>query len=508
MRVSKDTIGRLSLRRSTFAAPGSSHRVAQRFGNVSLQRLLGSRLLQAKLTVSQPDDAYEREADRVADEVMRMPEPAGHQAALGASGAPPRIQRLCAECEEEMHRKTAVEDEEPLVQAKREGAELEDGAARIAPYVNSLSGRGEPLAPSTRAFMEPRFGVDFGAVRIHTDPEAHRSARAVDALAFTVGRDIIFGAGHYAPDTARGQRLIAHELTHVVQQSGTADATIQRQGPDPNIGPPVSQVPLPPTCSIVYEEGRWYWKCENLPKIGSTPKIPLDPRNIPDEIDRVLKKSQKEGDKGPIPGPLPGPGPGPGPGPTPVVDPDKLVEQMCKLYPFVCQPAPTLPTPLPPGPQLGVLWTDVIHFEKDHPAPGERAASVVLTAAGQKELDSVLSWLNLSSDLEVRLIGNASSEGTEEYNQALATRRVNFVLAALKARKFDTRVADPLFSDGAETGCERVGSGLWSCGETKADQTTPLADDRVVRVTFMRNKLPPLTLPSKLELPTFRPGPF
>src|SRR5215813_7609009 len=187
--------------RVTFAA-------TRALGNQALQQLVRSRFLQAKLTVSRPDDVYEQKADRAADEVMRIPEPTHDRAPLDGSGAPPRIQRLCAECEEEMHRKTAVEDEEPLVQAKREGAELEDGAARIAPYVNSLSGRGEPLAPSTRALMEPRFGVDFGAVRIHTDPEAHRSARAVDALAFTVGRDIIFGAGHYAPDTARGQRLI------------------------------------------------------------------------------------------------------------------------------------------------------------------------------------------------------------------------------------------------------------------------------------------------------------
>src|SRR5215510_2132319 len=246
MRVSKDTIGRLSLRRSTFAAPGSSHRVAQRFGNVSLQRLLGSRLLQAKLTVSKPDDAYEREADRVADEVMRMPEPAGHQAALGASGAPPRIQRLCAECEEEMHRKTAVEDEEPLVQAKREGAELEDGAARIAPYVNSLSGRGEPLAPSTRAFMEPRFGVDFGAVRVHTDAAADRSAQSIQALAYTTADHIVFRAGRYDPSSHDGRQLLAHELAHAVQQSASPPAVVQRQGgggPPPAGGAPAGGAP-------------------------------------------------------------------------------------------------------------------------------------------------------------------------------------------------------------------------------------------------------------------------
>jgi hypothetical protein len=161
-----------------------------------------------------------------------------------------------------------------------------------------------------------------------------------------------------------------------------------------------------------------------------------------------------------------------------------------------------LPTP---GPQLGILWTDEVHFQQDHPAPGERDAGRILTAAGQKELDSVYSWLNISSDLQVRLIGNASSEGTADYNQALATRRVNFVLAALAGRGFGPRVTDPLVTDGAESGCQRVGAGLWSCGETKADQSAARPEDRVVRVTFARNTLPALP---KLEMPQFKPGPF
>jgi len=86
-----------------------------------------------------------------------------------------------------------------------------------------LRAPGQPLDANTRAFMEPRFGHDFSAVRTHTDTKAAGSARAVNALAYTVGRDVVFGAGQYAPQTSAGQRLLAHELTHVVQQR--ADTT-------------------------------------------------------------------------------------------------------------------------------------------------------------------------------------------------------------------------------------------------------------------------------------------
>lgn len=92
------------------------------------------------------------------------------------------------------------------------------------------SGRasGRPLPASVRAFFEPRFGATLDGVRIHTDSRAVASARAVHARAFTVGRDVVFGAGAYAPETARGRRLLAHELTHVLQQSG---GSASRVGP-------------------------------------------------------------------------------------------------------------------------------------------------------------------------------------------------------------------------------------------------------------------------------------
>ena len=82
----------------------------------------------------------------------------------------------------------------------------------------ALHSSSQPLDPATRALMEPLFGHDFSRVRVHTDTKAAESAQAVNALAYTVGRDVVFGAGQYAPETTQGKMLLAHELTHTVQQ--------------------------------------------------------------------------------------------------------------------------------------------------------------------------------------------------------------------------------------------------------------------------------------------------
>ncbi len=95
-----------------------------------------------------------------------------------------------------------------------------------------LPSAGEPLAPAARTFFEPRFGRDFGRVRVHAGDDAAESARALDAAAYTVGTDVVFGTGRYAPDTTEGRRLLAHELTHVIQQAdggGARPALVQRQ---------------------------------------------------------------------------------------------------------------------------------------------------------------------------------------------------------------------------------------------------------------------------------------
>lgn len=102
----------------------------------------------------------------------------------------------------------------------------EDGEERSPVHDVVGSGGGAPLDKSTRATMESRLGADFGDVRVHTDAEASRSAEAVGANAYTVGSDIVFRSGHFDPASATGQRTIAHELTHVVQQkSGPVDGT-------------------------------------------------------------------------------------------------------------------------------------------------------------------------------------------------------------------------------------------------------------------------------------------
>ena len=91
----------------------------------------------------------------------------------------------------------------------------------------------QPMDPNTRAFMESRFGYDFSQVRVHTDARAADSARAVNARAYTVGQDIVFGAGQYALGTTAGKRLLAHELTHTTQQCADAQAVqIVRRTPD------------------------------------------------------------------------------------------------------------------------------------------------------------------------------------------------------------------------------------------------------------------------------------
>jgi hypothetical protein len=150
-----------------------------------------------KATVSSPGDPYEREADEVADKVMRMPAPAGDG-----------LQRKCAGCEEE-----------DKVQRKGDGGAVDGMAA--PPIVDEvLRSPGQPLDAGARAFMEPRFGHDFSRVRIHTDARAARSAKAVNAHAYTVGNDIVFGSGTYAPQSQAGRSLLAHELTHTLQQSG------------------------------------------------------------------------------------------------------------------------------------------------------------------------------------------------------------------------------------------------------------------------------------------------
>ncbi len=110
------------------------------------------------------------------------------------------------------------------MQVKRVGGRPLGGTGAPPLVHEVLRSPGQPLDAATRAVMEPRFGHDFSKVRVHTDTRANESANAVDALAYTVGPQIVFGAGRYRPGSTTGRQLLAHELTHVVQQRGQPSA--------------------------------------------------------------------------------------------------------------------------------------------------------------------------------------------------------------------------------------------------------------------------------------------
>jgi outer membrane protein OmpA-like peptidoglycan-associated protein len=207
-----------------------------------LLHLLRSGAVQAKLTVNQPGDCYEQEADQVAESVIRMPEPrnAAEMGTLGATPVP-ALQRMCSECEEEQHgspppvQRLCSEcghkkpKDEANLQAKKISGHTPEVTPAIQGQIGAIRSGGQPLSEPVRAFFEPRFGHDFGNVRVHTSQVAGDTASSINALAYTSGNDIVFAAGQYAPETEPGRRLLAHELVHTIQQSHIA-ASIQRFG--------------------------------------------------------------------------------------------------------------------------------------------------------------------------------------------------------------------------------------------------------------------------------------
>jgi Domain of unknown function (DUF4157) len=281
--------------------------------------------IQAKLTIGQPNDKYEQEADQVAEKVMSMPDGKVQGAASGASGedeeglqAKPMVSKILREVlpeeEEELQMKPVIQREElpeeeeelqmkpidgtitPLVQrletensiqAKCEKCEEEaiqrsaEGSAQAQPDLESRlmasKGGGSPLSADVRSFMEPRFGADFGGVRVHTDNEAVQMNQGLNAQAFAHGHDIYFGAGK----SPGRNSLTAHELTHVVQQSSSIETNqpysayrqinasimsqpiIQRQGSD-EAAPQTENAASPP---VTWSKG---------PIFGSPIELPSD----------------------------------------------------------------------------------------------------------------------------------------------------------------------------------------------------------------------------------------
>ncbi|CAE6792130.1 DUF4157 domain-containing protein [Nitrospira defluvii] len=185
-------------------ACGGSAELSGECESCKSRKFLG-RPIQHQLAIGNPGDAYEVEADRVAEQVLDM----GHPASV-----------------------TTARDSTPasLVRLRVNG--LGGAAARVVPPIveDVLASQGHPLDRATRAFFEPRFGHDFGQIRVHRDDRAARSAASVNALAYTSGQDIVFAQGRYAPHDSAGRQLLAHELAHVIQQGGSRTAFgIQRQ---------------------------------------------------------------------------------------------------------------------------------------------------------------------------------------------------------------------------------------------------------------------------------------
>ncbi len=463
--------------------------------------------LSRNLQVSQPGDADEREADRAADAVL-----GGAPARISSRPtAGPAVQRMCARCEEE---------------AQQVHASRESDAAPAPGFDPSPAGPGQGLPGHLRSGFEPAYGQRFDQVRVHTDAESAHAAAGLAARAYTIGNHIVFGAGQYDPDSRTGQRLIAHELAHVVQQSSTGAPAVQRKpiGGPLDLQPDVCvQVPWlsDPACASkaadICSQYRSLPGCDQVCKIFDCKKPDQPSANCPlgwhggrtadfkgqccrDGIvaendrdccapSRVAWKDSRCCASGEI-----------------VVDghctkdrPPVLPSLLCApgrrtLLGECCEPPlvsdglhcvpPVAPKPKPTDQPRPVPPTTIdILFKFDRPKPGEPVSALpaATTAAGQAQFDALVAALGANPALKVQLTGRASPPGTEPYNLELGTRRARMVALALAAAGVGgSRLGEPA-DVGVGEGCRSLGDGLASCGETGA---TGAADQEVRAVVF------------------------
>lgn len=215
--------------------------------------------LQAKMKVSQPGDAHEQQADQVAERVSRAAKPAGSPAKDSVQRATLQPGQDVGDPQQTLCRKPAAEDknpestlsrkpdeklakkaddklnkkaDKPNLQAKGDVPQIDQATEE---RIDNMRGKGEPLPEAVKVDLQQQLQADFSSVRIHNNGEAAALAAGINARAFTVGNDIFFGTGEYAPDSAEGRKLLAHELTHVVQQNGTI-GLVQREVTDQAAG--------------------------------------------------------------------------------------------------------------------------------------------------------------------------------------------------------------------------------------------------------------------------------
>jgi hypothetical protein len=276
-------------------------------GNRAMGRLFAPATIQAKLMVSSVGDAFEEEADRVADAALSISGGSVGTISGISSATKARAARSCSTCDEEAltrkdpHRMTYGSGEAgarhslsslspPVVQYKcaacvnaeqakpREpgletiGAHSSEVPAALETGILALKATGRPLPNDVRAFLEPRLEADLSAVRVHTDGDAGWTAQALRARAFTVGHDVVFAPGQYAPHTRSGRWLLAHELTHVVQQTGGTSAAR----------------PMMPRDSVVHASGSAGGRSAST---GSTAPAPMVQRDFLGDVADVLNPS-------------------------------------------------------------------------------------------------------------------------------------------------------------------------------------------------------------------------
>ncbi len=161
--------------------------------------------LQTKLKINAPGDKYEQEADKVAEQVMRMPEQT--------------VQRKC----------DTGDKKKEMIQTKSRVNSGNVASSTLSNQIQSTRGSGQVMDANIRSFMEPRFGMDFSGVRIHADSQAVDMSQGINARAFTIGKDIYFNRGAYNPSTKQGNELLTHELAHVLQQRRLGGDMIQKK---------------------------------------------------------------------------------------------------------------------------------------------------------------------------------------------------------------------------------------------------------------------------------------
>lgn len=218
-------------------------------------------VIQTKLAVNTPGDEYENEAERVADHVMNVRDAGVAPRRCGGDVTPLSIQRMCTSCSKEYA--TADQEGEVLnsddvcpkckrgttVQAKHLPGQVPRVSSEVESYIHRLNGLGRPLDLDTRSFFESRFGYDFSPVRVHHGGEAAIVSRSINARAFTIGNNLVFGEGEYAPESTSGRYLLAHELTHVIQQGG-ARRSLQRSAQEVGVHERQAQPGLARQCEV------------------------------------------------------------------------------------------------------------------------------------------------------------------------------------------------------------------------------------------------------------------